>query len=152
MLLRAASTLRPSSPLAAQFDAVERYSPAEADATRRFEVQNREINGLRMDMGRIDEVMRLNTTEVWEVTNRDLFPHNWHVHDVQFQVVDIDGEQPPPELRGRKDTIYLEPRRVYRIIMRFEDYADEHNPYMIHCHLLLHEDEGLMSQFVVRSG
>ena len=152
MLLRAASTLRPSSPLAAQFDAVERYSPAEADATRRFEVQNREINGRRMDMGRIDEVMRLNTTEVWEVTNRDLFPHNWHVHDVQFQVVDIDGEQPPPELRGRKDTIYLEPRRVYRIIMRFEDYADEHNPYMIHCHLLLHEDEGLMSQFVVRSG
>ncbi|MDF2993538.1 MAG: copper oxidase, partial [Microbacterium sp.] len=113
------------------------------------DVQNREINGRRMDMNRIDEVMQVNSTELWQVTNRDLFPHNWHVHDVQFQVLDIDGGAPGPELQGWKDTIYLEPRRVYRIMMRFEDYVDDEKPYMIHCHLLLHEDEGLMSQFVV---
>jgi FtsP/CotA-like multicopper oxidase with cupredoxin domain len=101
-----------------------------------------------MDMGRA-EVMQVGSTELWNVTNRDLFPHNWHVHDVQFQVLDIDGDPPPPELMGWKDTIYLEPRRQYRIMMRFEDYADDENPYMIHCHLLLHEDEGLMTQFVV---
>lgn len=147
--LRAADELAPSPPLPESLVPIERFTPADADNTRVFEVQNREINGRRMDMDRIDEVMQVGSTELWHVTNRDLFPHNWHVHDVQFQVVDIDGEPPPPELRGWKDTIYLEPRRAYRIMMRFEDYVDEENPYMIHCHLLLHEDEGLMSQFLV---
>lgn len=149
MRLRAAPTLQPSEPLADRFAPIARYTVKDADNERSFEVQNREINGRRMDMDRIDEVMQVDSTELWNVTNRDLFPHNWHVHDVQFQVVDIDGQQPPPELQGWKDTIYLEPRRLYRIMMRFEDYADDDSPYMIHCHLLLHEDEGLMSQFVV---
>jgi hypothetical protein len=45
--------------------------------------------------------------------------------------------------------VYLEPGRDYRLIMRFEDYADDTAAYMYHCHLLLHEDEGLMGQFVV---
>ena len=71
------------------------------------------------------------------------------MHDVQFEVLSIDGDAPPPELSGRKDTVYLEPGREYRLIMRFEDYADPRTPYMYHCHLLLHEDEGLMGQFVV---
>jgi FtsP/CotA-like multicopper oxidase with cupredoxin domain len=149
LLLRAASELRPSPRMAEQFGDIARFTAGDADSVRTFEVQNREINGRRMDMDRIDEVMQVDSTELWEVTNRDLFPHNWHVHDVQFQVVDIDGQVPGPELMGWKDTIYLEPRRVYRIMMRFEDYVDDENPYMIHCHLLLHEDEGLMSQFVV---
>ncbi len=149
LLLRAAADLRPAAPLAVSFGEIDRFRAADADNTRTFQVQNREINGRRMEMDRIDEVMQVDSTELWEVTNRDLFPHNWHVHDVQFQVLDIDGQSPPPELLGWKDTIYLEPRRVYRIMMRFEDYTDDENPYMIHCHLLLHEDEGLMSQFVV---
>ncbi|MFD5215367.1 multicopper oxidase family protein [Microbacterium sp. NPDC058345] len=149
LLLRAADALEPSAPLAGQFAEIERFAEADADNTRTFDVQNREINGLRMDMDRIDEVMQVGSTELWNVTNRDLFPHNWHVHDVQFQVLDIDGDAPPAELSGWKDTIYLEPRRRYRIMMRFEDYVDDEKPYMIHCHLLLHEDEGLMSQFVV---
>jgi hypothetical protein len=102
-----------------------------------------------MDPGRIDEVVEVGTTEIWEVRSLDAFPHNFHVHDVQFQVVSIDGTPPPPELAGRKDTIYLEPRRRYRLIMRFEDFTDPAAPYMFHCHLLLHEDEGLMGQFLV---
>lgn len=149
LLLKAADVLRPSASLADRFAPIERFTESDADYERAFEVQNREINGLRMDMNRIDEVMQIDSTELWTVTNRDLFPHNWHVHDVQFQVLDIDGTPAPPELLGWKDTIYLEPRRQYRIMMRFEDYVDDDKPYMIHCHLLLHEDEGLMSQFVV---
>ncbi|WP_308796356.1 multicopper oxidase family protein [Agromyces silvae] len=152
LLLRAAAELQPSAPLAERFAEIDRFVEADADTTRTFSVQDREINGRRMDIGRIDEVMQVDSTELWEVTNRDLFPHNWHVHDVQFQVLDIDGAEPPPELLGWKDTIYLEPRRQYRIMMRFEDYVDDEKPYMIHCHLLLHEDEGLMSQFVVSRG
>jgi hypothetical protein len=45
--------------------------------------------------------------------------------------------------------VYLSPRKTYRLIMTFEDYADPHVPFMYHCHLLLHEDEGMMGQFIV---
>jgi len=76
-------------------------------------------------------------------------PHSFHVHDVQFQVLSIGGEAPPAELTGRKDTIYLRPNTAYRLIMRFDDYADVESPYMYHCHLLWHEDQGMMGQFLV---
>jgi FtsP/CotA-like multicopper oxidase with cupredoxin domain len=121
----------------------------EATTTRSFELSDRTINGERMDMSRIDETVTVGDTEIWEVRNADLSPHNFHVHDVQFEILDIDGEAPPPQLAGRQDTVYLEPRRDYRLIMRFEDYTDDEVPYMYHCHLLLHEDEGMMGQFTV---
>uniref|UniRef100_UPI0023F439E8 multicopper oxidase domain-containing protein n=1 Tax=Ruania albidiflava TaxID=366586 RepID=UPI0023F439E8 len=54
-----------------------------------------------------------------------------------------------PELAGRKDTVYTEPHRDYELLLTFTDYTDSRWPYMYHCHLLRHEDEGLMGQFVV---
>jgi FtsP/CotA-like multicopper oxidase with cupredoxin domain len=68
---------------------------------------------------------------------------------VQFQILSIDGVEPPDHLAGRKDTVYLSPRKTYQLIMSFEDYADQDVPLMYHCHLLLHEDEGMMGQFTV---
>jgi FtsP/CotA-like multicopper oxidase with cupredoxin domain len=147
--LRAAERLSPSLPLPGTLSDEERLDPSDAAVTRSFELAGRTINGARMEMDRIDEVAELGDTEIWEVRSIDRLPHNFHVHDVQFEVLTIDGAPPPPELAGRKDTVYLEPGREYRLIMRFEDYADPRTPYMYHCHLLLHEDEGLMGQFVV---
>jgi FtsP/CotA-like multicopper oxidase with cupredoxin domain len=71
------------------------------------------------------------------------------VHDVQFQVLSIGGAAPSPELAGRKDPVYLRPNTDYRLIMRFDDYSDPDGPYMYHCHLLRHEDGGMMGQFIV---
>jgi FtsP/CotA-like multicopper oxidase with cupredoxin domain len=120
-----------------------------AAVTRTFELDDRQINGRRMDMGRIDEVVTEGDTEIWEVRSIVPMPHSFHVHDVQFRVLSVDGDAPPPELAGPKDTVYLEPNRTYRLLMRFDDYADPDVPYMFHCHMLLHEDEGMMGQFVV---
>jgi FtsP/CotA-like multicopper oxidase with cupredoxin domain len=39
-----------------------------------------------------------------------------------------------------------------RLVIRFTDYTDAHMPYMFHCHLLQHEDRGMMGQFVVTRG
>ncbi|MBO3088080.1 multicopper oxidase family protein [Cellulomonas dongxiuzhuiae] len=147
--LRAAADLAPSPPVAPALTTLDPLSAADASVTRTFDLQGREINGRRMDMDRVDATVEKGATEVWEVRNLDLFPHNFHVHDVQFRVLDIDGAAPPPALAGAKDTVYLEPRRTYRLVMRFEDHADPATPYMFHCHLLLHEDEGLMGQLVV---
>ena len=74
---------------------------------------------------------------------------NFHVHGVRFQVLSIGGGAPPPELAGWKDTIFVNGKRTVRVIVRFPAYADPDVPYMFHCHLLYHEDRGMMGQFVV---
>jgi bilirubin oxidase len=114
-----------------------------------FELQGNKINGERMDMNRIDEVVEVDTTEIWEVKNTDGEFHNFHVHDVQFQVLDIDGQPPAAEFAGWKDTVLLQPGSEARLAMRFSDYTDPDHPYMLHCHRLRHEDQEMMAQFVV---
>jgi FtsP/CotA-like multicopper oxidase with cupredoxin domain len=147
--LRAAASLASSGPPPARLVQVPRLDPAAAAATRAFRLAGGQINGKSMDMDRIDEVVGEDTTEVWEVINQDLVPHNFHVHGVQFQLLDMGGAAPPPQLAGWKDTVYLPPRVPVRLIMRFATYADPGSPYMFHCHLILHEDQGMMGQFVV---
>jgi FtsP/CotA-like multicopper oxidase with cupredoxin domain len=147
--LRAAATLDPSPPLPVELVDIPRLDPADAAQTREFELRSRRINDEDFDMERIDTVATVNTTEVWEVENGHGQPHTFHIHDVQFQILSMDGDDPPPELGGWKDTMPLPPGVKVRLIMRFEDYADPTSPYMYHCHLLRHEDEGMMAQFVV---
>lgn len=147
--LRAADQLRPSPQLPSTLAVIEQLPERDAVRTREFRLDGRAINDRNMDMRRIDEVVTVDTTEIWEVFNQNLYPHNFHIHDVQFQILTIDGSPPPPELAGWKDTLYLRPRVRYRTILRFRDYADAEVPYMYHCHLLWHEDQGMMGQFVV---
>ena len=81
--------------------------------------------------------------------NDNPLPHSFHVHDTQFRILSVDGAPPPARLAGWKDTIALEHDREYRLLVRFDDYADPTTPYMYHCHLLWHEDQGMMGQFLV---
>lgn len=107
------------------------------------------INGRSMDMGRIDEHVKLNTTEIWDVQNASWMPHPFHVHDVQFRILDRNGKPPALHESGLKDTVLLSPRERVRLLLSFKDYADPDTPYMYHCHILEHEDAGMMGQFVV---
>ena len=128
---------------------MERLDDLDASAERRFVLDGKQINQQQMDLARIDEVVTVGDTEVWDVRNNMALPHSFHVHDVQFQLLSVAGEAPPPELAGWKDTVLLRGNTDYRLIMRFTDYADPATPYMYHCHLLTHEDDGMMGQFVV---
>jgi FtsP/CotA-like multicopper oxidase with cupredoxin domain len=147
--LRAAGTLAVSPALPAKLVDVPRLDPGQAVRTRDFRLNGHHINGEGMDMDRIDAAVTVNTTEIWRVRNTHDTPHSFHVHDVQFQVLSVNGREPPPQLRGWKDTVLMLPETEVRIIARFADYADPHTPYMFHCHVLLHEDRGMMGQFVV---
>ena len=102
-----------------------------------------------MDMARIDEVVRLGDIEIWEVHNRGGQPHPLHVHLVQFQILDRNGQPPTGADLGWKDTVLVPPGDLVRIIMAFERYADPQVPYMYHCHIMEHEDNGMMGQFLV---
>ncbi|MBN1525194.1 MAG: multicopper oxidase domain-containing protein [Spirochaetales bacterium] len=114
------------------------------------------INNKKMDMNRVDEYIPVNTPEVWEIVNdtRGMgmmnIPHSFHIHDTQFLVLAVNGEPPPGQLAGYKDTILLWPGDAFRILVQFDEYLGK---YMYHCHLLEHEDQGMMGIFeVIASG
>lgn len=149
MQLRSAPELSPSPALPAALAAAPALQETQSSQTRQFSLGNNVINNRPMDMDRIDFEVPGDATEIWEIQNTDSQPHNFHIHDVQFQILDIDGQEPPAELAGWKDTIYTPPGARFRLLMEFHDNPTPEIPYMYHCHLLWHEDEGMMGQFVV---
>ena len=109
-----------------------------------------EINGVSFNMEVINYEIPLNNTEIWEITNQSAIAHPFHIHDVQFFILDINGNPPPANMQGRKDVVLVPPMfGTVRFITKFEDFADEDTPYMYHCHMLSHEDDGMMGQFIV---
>ncbi|MFF9814419.1 multicopper oxidase family protein [Streptomyces sp. NPDC014006] len=147
--LRAADTLRPSPELPAHLARLEVPDGKDAVRGRFFELKKSGINGRKMAMDRIDETVTRGTTEIWTIRNTNGMPHNFHVHDVQFRVLEVNGHAPPPQLRGPKDTVFVPNGTTMKFALRFDGPADPDTPYMYHCHLLYHEDEGMMGQFVV---
>ncbi len=122
--------------------------PGEARVHRLTLDGHNRINGQEMDMGRIDEVVPAGALELWEVRTNGQ-QHTFHIHGCTFHVMAVNGKEPPPELRGPKDTVFVGPGHDVRLAVQFMDYTDPEVPYMYHCHLLRHEDNGMMGQFVV---
>jgi FtsP/CotA-like multicopper oxidase with cupredoxin domain len=147
--LRAADRLRPSAGPPAELAALEVPDGSDAVRSRHFDLKLSGINGRAMAMDRVDETVTRGTTETWTVRNTNGMPHNFHVHDVQFRVLEVNGKEPPAALRGPKDTVFVPSGTTVRLAMRFDGPADPNTPYMYHCHLLYHEDQGMMGQFVV---
>ncbi|MBP6640848.1 MAG: multicopper oxidase domain-containing protein [Bacteroidia bacterium] len=108
------------------------------------------INGALFDHDAVNDTVNLGDTEIWELINATDIAHPFHIHDVQFHVIEFNGNNPPAHLRGRKDVVLLQPGDTVKFITRFDDFADEMTPYMYHCHNLFHEDGGMMSAFIVR--
>ncbi len=91
----------------------------------------------------------LNNTEIWQIKSTSGFAHPFHIHDVEFNILTINGVAPPAEQAGWKDVILVKPNSTVRFIAKFDDFADASHPFMYHCHISLHEDEGMMGQFLV---
>jgi FtsP/CotA-like multicopper oxidase with cupredoxin domain len=108
------------------------------------------INGAQMDMNVLNFTMNKNSNEIWTVSNQGMgmmnIAHSFHVHDTQFKVLSFNGSPPSPLYNGPKDTILLMPGDVAVIGVSFKDYT---GIYMYHCHLLEHEDSGMMGQFKI---
>lgn len=138
---------------------LETPDPASAVRTRKFILEMgmmmgggaMTINGRSMDINRIDEIVRIGTQEIWQIENPSMMPHPFHIHDVQFRILDRNGVPPGPGERGNKDTVVVNQNERVRLLLGFSDYADAHTPYMFHCHNLEHEDAGMMGQFTVTS-
>ncbi len=107
------------------------------------------MGGKAFDMDTINIRTQLNNVEIWKLVNRTLIAHPFHMHNIQFYVLDINGVPPAAIEKGKKDVILLMPGDSLRFITKFEDFANDTLGYMYHCHLLHHEDDGMMGQFVV---
>lgn len=137
------------------------FEESDADVTRTFLIQPEgsapleqiegpfEINGALFDMDVINEVVQLGATEIWQFMNTTMVGHPIHIHDIQFNILDRDGAAPEGWESGWKDVVFVPPLSIVRVITRFDDFADPDTPYMYHCHMLMHEDEGMMGQFLV---
>jgi bilirubin oxidase len=107
------------------------------------------INNQTFNMDSINEVVHLNTTEVWTLVNKTLVAHPFHIHDIEFNIIEKSGLPPTPSETGWKDVVLVMPNDSVKFITKFTTFADNITPYMYHCHLLHHEDDGMMGSFLV---
>ncbi|MFE7841155.1 multicopper oxidase family protein [Streptomyces sp. NPDC057474] len=91
----------------------------------------------------------LGSKEIWTITNSTMLEHSFHLHDVPFQLIEINGEEPTGVDLGWFDTYEVVGGGSIKIAMEFTDFADDTYMYMLHCHLLQHEDEGMMAGLMV---
>ncbi|MDN4607938.1 multicopper oxidase family protein [Sporosarcina highlanderae] len=107
------------------------------------------INGKKFDPERIDFTQQQGVTEVWEIYNKpDMMGgmiHPFHIHGAQFKIISRNGEAPPENERGWKDSISVSPDETVKIAIQFKNKG----VYMFHCHNLEHEDNGMMGQVKV---
>jgi FtsP/CotA-like multicopper oxidase with cupredoxin domain len=123
------------------------------------------INGRSFEMEGVtgDETVRLDTAEIWDFRNdaetgmMGMMAHAMHVHGLQFRV--LERSVKPRFSTGRtsvsagyvdagwKDTVLVMPGERVRILLRFQDYA---GLFLYHCHMLEHEDSGLMRNYLIK--
>jgi len=107
------------------------------------------INGEHFDIMTINHTVYLNDTELWRIVNNTGIAHPFHIHDIQFTIDNINGAPVPAHLQGLKDVVLVMPMQYVEVITKFENFADDEIPYMYHCHMLHHEDDGMMGSFRV---
>lgn len=123
------------------------------------------IDGTPMDMSVINDTVLVNTKERWVIHNLTNKSHPFHIHKVQFQVVEYSGKvgmidtvatytypNLPDELIGYKDVQLIRAGATLTFEARFDSFPSPpmaNQGYMYHCHILTHEDTSMMHQFVV---
>jgi len=117
----------------------------DATETRVMRMTNGKINSKTMDMNRVDETAKLGATEIWDIRNLVGMDHPFHLHGFQFQVIDRNGK--PVQQRKWEDTINVPGFESARFIVRYDNYP---GLWMFHCHILDHEDQGMMGVLEVK--
>ena len=160
------------SQLPTSMKAIPILNPANASIARQIDLTQVDMgNNMQMLLlnGKawhdpITERVQLGSTEIWKLVNTTGDMHPFHIHLVQFQMLDrtpfnadqylktgqfvVTGASQPPDSNelGWKDVLRLEPGMMTRIIMKFDTYTGF---YVFHCHILEHEDMDMMRPFEV---
>lgn len=118
------------------------------------------INRKVFSFNRVDEKVSLGSTEIWEIRNEGMshgmmgmrggmghtMAHPFHIHGVQFRILQRDGQPPPAHEKGWKDTVQVYPGETVKVLATFLHKGI----YVYHCHILEHDDAGMMGTFEVQ--
>lgn len=105
------------------------------------------INGKQFHMDRVDTTVNLGDVEEWTVRNESDEMHTFHIHQLNFQVVEVNGQQVP--FTGRQDNVNVPVRGVVKVLIPFTDPVIV-GKFVYHCHILSHEDKGMMAVVEVK--
>ena len=132
---------------------IKSYNSQDVVNTRNFNLQMdgvtggmMGINGVAMNMEMINERINIGELERWVIEAQG--EHPFHMHGASFLIESLDGNTIPLYERGWKDVVKVNEQAV--ILIKFDHLADDDAPYMYHCHILEHEDMGMMGQFTVK--
>ncbi|TBL76781.1 multicopper oxidase CueO [Obesumbacterium proteus] len=107
------------------------------------------INGIAFDMAKPMFDVKRGTYEKWTLSGEgDMMLHPFHIHGTQFRILSENGKPPAAHRSGWKDTVRVEGWRS-EVLVKFDHEAPKERAYMAHCHLLEHEDTGMMMSFTV---
>ena len=104
------------------------------------------INHATFDHNRVDMKVPLGSIEEWTVRNSSPELHIFHIHQVRFQVISLNGK--PVPFDGLVDTVNVPIHGEVKIRLAFTD-PNIVGRFMFHCHILEHEDKGMMAQIEV---
>jgi FtsP/CotA-like multicopper oxidase with cupredoxin domain len=104
------------------------------------------INGRPFDPSTVDVDVPLGAKRTWLIKNKSPITHYIHLHEEQWYTIKRDGKKPPRWERGLMDTWTLDPGESVEVGAKFTNY---NGVFMLHCHMLNHEDDGMMAQFGV---
>jgi FtsP/CotA-like multicopper oxidase with cupredoxin domain len=135
---------------------IEFIPESSAVRTRDFTMEQRSgdklwvINNNGWDRNRVDANPQLEDVEIWTFNDTaNISFHPMHLHLIDGQILDRNGQPPFPYERGLKDVFYLGENETVRVIGKFRPNTGR---YMFHCHNIVHEDHDMMSQFEVGQG
>ena len=97
------------------------------------------FNGQKFDLDRVDIRAKLGTVELWELVNNTNMDHPFHLHVNAFQVYARNGKPEPQPVW--KDVVNVRSQETVQILVPFADFTGK---TMFHCHLLEHEELGMM--------
>lgn len=116
----------------------------------KFDFHNaNKINGLAFDMTTPMFAAAKGQYERWVISGEgDMMLHPFHIHGTQFRILSENGSAPAAHRAGWKDTVRVE-GGISEVLVKFDHEASQEHAYMAHCHLLEHEDTGMMLGFTV---
>ena len=146
-LMTLAETAKPNPAVVARVTALIVNSPA---LSRAVQLSVNGVNGAPFSLTQKGFAATRNQDLRWRISEgSDRMLHPVHIHGCQFRIISQDGKPPEPHRAGWKDTAPISAGGFSEIVVRFPQPAGSDAPYMAHCHILEHEDSGMMTQFTV---
>jgi len=120
------------------------------ELSRKEQLSTNGVNGKSFALGETDFTVKRGQDLRWRISEgNDPMPHPVHVHGCQFRIVSQSGQKPEAYRSGWKDIAPISDGGFSEILVNFPHAAGLDAPYMAHCHILEHEDSGMMAQFTV---